>query len=155
MSIRAGSVSHDLRLSVGLRSIHVDVHLVAIRGTLLGALLLKLLLLILTLTLEVDTAVLGHLVLLDDLLTLAGDASHSVVSAVGSALAVGVSGLLDLFLEAELLGTVLLLLDVDVSLRLVGGELGRRGGIVVPVEKLLAIRFVAEVWRQAKRIEHH
>lgn len=134
---RDRSVSHDLALSVGLGSIHVDIHVVAIGGTLFDtlAILLKLLILVLALALEIDAAILRHLVLLDDVLTLTVcNACHSLVAvAVGSALAVSVGGaLLDIVLEANLLGAVLLLLDVDVSLGLVGGELGRSSSIVVP-----------------------
>lgn len=149
MFIRAGSVSHHLRVGVGLglRSVHVDVHLVTLGSTLLGALLLELLLLILTLALEVDAAVLGHLILLDDLLALTSDADHSVVTAVGSTSVVAVGGLVDLILE--LLGTILLLLDIDVSLGLLGGKLGRSSGIIIPVKMLL----VAELGRRRGQVE--
>lgn len=132
----ARSVGHDLRLGMSVGGItHVDVHLVSVTSAVLRSTLLFFL--VLALALDVDTAILGHLIIIRNVFALAvRDTDHSGVvdSAVGSrALAVRLSSAFDsVLLQIGLVSTVLLLIDVQVSLWLFGGKLGRGSGIVIP-----------------------
>lgn len=124
----------------------VDIHGVLLHGLAFDELLI--LELVLTLSLDVDTAIIRHLVLLDvtggllvAVLAIFFDTAHLGVFAIcGLLVAVrlaignrlGRVGILSLLLLA-FLGAVLFVVGGQICLGLLGGELGRRRGLAVPV----------------------
>lgn len=113
--------------------IHVDVHAVSVSRLALQLLLL-LLDLVFALAVNVDAAVLGHLIILTRVFTvLSGNTGHSSVTASGRRLAVGgcdFGRLLAVFLS--LVCTVILIIRSEIGLWLLRGEFGRSSRIIVP-----------------------
>lgn len=113
--------------------IHVDVHAVSV-GWLALQLLLLLLDLVFTLAINVDTTVLGHLIVLTCVRTIgSGDAGHSGVFTSSRRLAIGSSNSSSfLAIVLGLVGTVILVIRSEIGLGLLRGEFGRSCRIVVP-----------------------
>lgn len=133
-------VSHDLGMLLGRL---VDLHLVATLASLTLALLLLLEQLVFALTLEVDAAVLRHLILFDivlglDLAFSTLDTVHSrilLVNGFGGAVCLSRAGTLNLLLLlCQLLSAVIITVGDQIGFGLLGGKLCGSRVLGIPVK---------------------
>lgn len=130
-------MGHDLR-GVSIR--HVDVHVVVSIAALTLSLLVVLLDLVVTLALDINAAILGHLLIVAGVLDGLGDTVHAGVQDGAGSLAIGLGNLLRGVLsivQVNLICAVLVVIRGQIGLGLLRRELGRCGGVVVPGRRLL------------------
>lgn len=124
-------MSHDLGGVLAVGSIHVDVHVIVSVGSLLLVILLDL---VITVALNVNTAVLGHLIVIMGLVNGLRSSVHGGVHDSGRSLAIclgdlhGIIGLI----HVNLICAVVIIIGSQVCLGLLRRELGRCGSVVVP-----------------------
>jgi hypothetical protein len=117
-------------LTVG--GIHIDIHVVVCVGSLLLVIFLNF---VVTFALNVNTAVLGHLIVIVDVSNGLRSTVHGGVHDNGRSLAIGLGSPVDdviSLVHVNLICAVVVIVRGQVGLGLLRRELGRCGSVVVP-----------------------